>query len=82
MLQAGSGMVGQVPICIDLLTNTRVAVKKKDTEGIAREFAALSAIGAHPHPHIATMLDYYYVVPEGHDRHELYIVYESADSTL
>ena len=69
-----------VRMCIDLLTNTRVAWKKQDTEGSAREFAALSAIGAHPHPHIATMLDYY-VVPKGH-RHDLYIVYELADSTL
>ena len=81
LAQIGSGMVGQVPICIDLLTNARVAVKKEDTEGIAREFAVLSAIGAHPHPHIATMLDYF-VVPKGHHRHELYIVYESADLTL
>jgi hypothetical protein len=83
LVLVGAGSFGEVSMCIDLLTNTRVAVKKQDTEGSAREFAALSAIGAHPHPHIATMLDYY-LVSKGSlvRRYDLYIVYELADSTL
>lgn len=67
---------------IDLITNRRVALKTQaaSSEECTREFAFLSALGAHPSPHVAAMLDYFTTMSSG--RRLLVTVHDLADSTL
>ena len=79
----GEGTYGRVSMAIDQLTNRRVAVKKQDvkSQSCAREFAFLSALGAHPSDNVAVMLDHFAM--KGSDgKNLLCTVHALADSTL
>jgi len=79
----GEGTYGRVSMAIDQLTNRRVAVKKQDvkSQSCTREFAFLSALGAHPSDNVAVMLDHFAM--KGSDgKNLLCTVHALADSTL
>ena len=80
--EVGSGSFAKVTLAIDLLTNGRVAIKKQkaDSQSCLREFALLSAIGAHPSEYVAHMLDDYTATESG--KTMLCTVHPLADSTL
>ena len=63
MQPVSGGGNGEVWVGVDRMTNARVAIKKQDLAGAAsaREFAALSAMGAFPHPNVIFMKDYYVI---------------------
>lgn len=95
----GAGSFGDVTMAIDRITNQKVAIKKQDIahEACGREFALLSALGGHPCPYVATMLDYFTETvsdranqqvarstsaPAARPRSILFTVHPLADTTL
>ena len=68
---------------IDRLTNTKVAIYKLPASGTqaAREFLTCSILGAHGHPNVQQLMDYF-VTDGPHGAAFVHMVYPLADCTL